>query len=220
MMNVLISRPMRSVMRLTTGLTSRPVIGFCTEHVGEFSKVSMPSVMDSAEGAVDSWLKKEGEVVLQGDTLCEVTLADLTIGIDAPAEGWLTILVPEGVSVGTGKLLAVVAATQEEYAIVSASDLEYAAPAPAAAAGGAVAGTTESSAETAAAAAAAAAAGEAPAYEEFKIDEAAIILRAVKHMLHTGELDENGDFAKVCTDHTSDAKSRAMRTTTRTTHLP
>jgi pyruvate/2-oxoglutarate dehydrogenase complex dihydrolipoamide acyltransferase (E2) component len=190
-------------MRMANRLARRPVRGFCTEHVGEFSKVSMPSVMDSAEGTVDAWLKKEGDVVLQGDTLCEVTLADLTIGIDAPAEGWLTILVPENESVGTGKLLAMIAATQEEYAIVSADAVESTAVAAAAevatAAGEADAETTESSAKPAPPPQAAEAVH---AYEEFKIDEAAIILRAVKHMLHTGMLDENGDFAKVVsTDH-------------------
>lgn len=164
---------------------------------GEYSKVAMPSVMDSVNGKVDEWLKIEGEWIAQGENLCEVTLDDLTIGITAPAEGYLSIVAEEGKTVATHKVLAIIAGTSDDYNKFvgigvdvhgRVDDEAGRAPTVDEAGGEGVVstGNTTTTATTT----------NEDAYEEFKVDEAALILRAVKHMMNNGVIDENSDFTK------------------------
>lgn len=56
-----------------------------TDHI-----ITMPIVGDAKEGTIDEWFKKEGDSFSSGDKLCTVTLdIGLTIAIDAPSSGVL-----------------------------------------------------------------------------------------------------------------------------------
>ena len=71
--------------------------------------------MGMNEGTIVKWLKKEGDTVEEGDPLCEVESAKVNSEVESPGAGTLArIVVPEGMTVDTGTLLAVLLAAGEE----------------------------------------------------------------------------------------------------------
>jgi pimeloyl-ACP methyl ester carboxylesterase len=70
--------------------------------------------MTMEQGQVNSWLKKEGEPVEQGEALVEVESSKATEYVEAPASGILArILVTEGQTVPITTVIAVIAARDE-----------------------------------------------------------------------------------------------------------
>src|SRR5437588_12896797 len=89
------------------------------------------------EAAVARWLKKAGDEVKAGEALFEVETEKVATEVPSPADGVLTILVPEGQTVAIGTPLAVVAAPGEQVTAGAAPEAGGAAagasgPAPAA----------------------------------------------------------------------------------------
>ena len=69
------------------------------------------------EGTVRTWLKQEGDVVSEGETLVEVETDKITNELVAPINGILArILVESDATVEVGTPLALIAATPEEAA--------------------------------------------------------------------------------------------------------
>lgn len=81
-----------------------------------FSEILMPQIMTAKEGSVDRWLVKEGDACQTGDSLCEVTLGDLTISVDAPRAGVVAeILLPAGQTIKVDEPILQLAASQDAY---------------------------------------------------------------------------------------------------------
>ena len=76
------------------------------------STVIMPKQgLQMTEGTIIKWLKKEGDVVKEGEPLFEMETDKLTITMDATASGTLLkILVPEGGTVACLTPVAVIGA--------------------------------------------------------------------------------------------------------------
>lgn len=71
--------------------------------------------MGMNEGTIVKWLKQEGDAIEEGDPLCEVESAKVNSEVESPGAGTLArIVVPEGMTVDTGTLLAVLLAAGEE----------------------------------------------------------------------------------------------------------
>jgi len=71
--------------------------------------------MGMNDGTIVKWLKQEGDAVEEGDPLCEVESAKVNSEVESPGAGTLArIVVPEGMTVDTGTLLAVLLAVGEE----------------------------------------------------------------------------------------------------------
>ena len=66
-------------------------------------KIPMPTIMESTEGKVIQWLKKEGESLLPGTGICRVQILNgIEIEIESPFQGVLAdILVNTYVDVPT-----------------------------------------------------------------------------------------------------------------------
>lgn len=98
--------------------------------------------MGMNDGTIVKWLKQEGDAVEEGDPLCEVESAKVNSEVESPGAGTLArIVVPEGMTVDTGTLLAVLLAAGEEAVDLPEpiTDAKASAPAPAASGGGAAA---------------------------------------------------------------------------------
>lgn len=66
---------------------------------------------------MEKWLKKEGEHFNAGETICEVTIDGVTLGIDQEQPGIVAeILVAEDSNVHVGKSLAIIVEGDEDYA--------------------------------------------------------------------------------------------------------
>lgn len=88
---------------------------FADEDVHILS-LHMPSILDSTEGRVTKWLKKEGESVHPGSSICRVQLDDMEIEMESPFRGVLAdIKVGEYISVPPEEELCVVCDSQEAY---------------------------------------------------------------------------------------------------------
>ena len=71
--------------------------------------------MGMNDGTIVKWLKHEGDAVEEGDPLCEVESAKVNSEVESPGAGTLArIVVPEGMTVDTGTVLAVLLAAGEE----------------------------------------------------------------------------------------------------------
>lgn len=71
--------------------------------------------MGMNDGTIVKWLKQEGDAVEIGDPLCEVESAKVNSEVESPGKGTLArIVVPDGKTVDTGTLLAVILADGEE----------------------------------------------------------------------------------------------------------
>src|SRR5437870_4786805 len=83
------------------------------------------------EAAVARWLKKAGDQVKAGEALFEVETEKVATEVPSPADGVLTILVPEGQTVAIGTPLAVLGEPGEQVPTPGAALAAAAAPAPA-----------------------------------------------------------------------------------------
>jgi len=89
--------------------------------------------MGMNEGTIVKWLKQEGDAIEEGDPLCEVESAKVNSEVESPGAGTLArIVVPEGMTVDTGTLLAVLLAAGEEAVDLPEpmSDAKASAPTP------------------------------------------------------------------------------------------
>lgn len=86
-------------------------------------EIVMPKLgLTMTEGTVDSWYKKEGEAVKEGEKLFAVSTDKLTNDVEASASGTLLkILVPEGGTVACLTPVAVIGAAGESYAAAPAA---------------------------------------------------------------------------------------------------
>ena len=86
-------------------------------------EIVMPKLgLTMTEGTVDSWYKKEGEAVKEGEKLFAVSTDKLTNDVEATASGTLLkILVPEGGTVACLTPVAVIGAQGESYAAAPAA---------------------------------------------------------------------------------------------------
>ena len=57
------------------------------------------------EGEVDKWLKKDGERVLKGEGVVEITTDKVTTTIESPKDGILQILIDESNTVPVGEII-------------------------------------------------------------------------------------------------------------------
>lgn len=70
-------------------------------------KIFMPSFgMSMKEGTIESWLKEDGDTVVAGETIVEITTEKLTNELEAPADGILKIIVDEGDVIECGEEIA------------------------------------------------------------------------------------------------------------------
>jgi pyruvate/2-oxoglutarate dehydrogenase complex dihydrolipoamide acyltransferase (E2) component len=71
--------------------------------------------MGMQEGTIVRWLKAQGDVIEEGEPLCEVETAKATDDLAAPGTGVLErIYVEEGTTVPVGELLAMIADTGDQ----------------------------------------------------------------------------------------------------------
>ncbi len=78
--------------------------------------IRMPSVMNAKEGIIDKWIKKEGDEFNSGDPLCEVTLEDLTVAVEAPRAGVISeIIIHAGTSIKVDTPIATFVRDKDEY---------------------------------------------------------------------------------------------------------
>lgn len=81
-----------------------------------FFEVRMPMIMTAKEGTVDKWLVKEGDACVPGTPLCEVTLDDLTVSVEAPQAGIIAeILLAVGGTCKVDEPIAQVAESSDAY---------------------------------------------------------------------------------------------------------
>jgi pyruvate dehydrogenase E2 component (dihydrolipoamide acetyltransferase) len=88
------------------------------------TKIIMPQGgQDIAEGTVVSWLKKEGETVKKGETVCEVETEKAVFEVQAPADGTiLKILAKEGEKVPIFALIGVIGRPGEDISQLTGED--------------------------------------------------------------------------------------------------
>ncbi|KAF6039925.1 hypothetical protein EB796_001777 [Bugula neritina] len=110
---------------------------YCSGDLPEHKVVGMPNLSPTMEtGTIISWLKNEGDSMMEGDALAEIETDKSTMVLDTSEEGFLAkILISEGtkdIPIGTPLYVMV----EEESAIAAFKDFkpsESAAPPPAAA---------------------------------------------------------------------------------------
>ena len=77
-------------------------------------EIVMPkSSMTMTEGELTKWLKSDGDPVADGDAVAEIMTDKVEMEVEAPSDGTLGILVPEGSTVAVGTPIAVVMAPGE-----------------------------------------------------------------------------------------------------------
>ena len=115
---------MVAMVATTSSVRSRPALalrvarrGYETKKLPEgLAEIRMPSIMTAKEGSLDKWLVKEGDEFSLGTQLCEVTLDDLTVSVDAPNPGFVTeLLLPAGQSCKVDEPIMHIATTKEAY---------------------------------------------------------------------------------------------------------
>jgi len=57
------------------------------------------------EGTIDKWLKKDGNGVLKGEGIVEITTDKITTTIESSKEGILKIFIKEGITVPVGEII-------------------------------------------------------------------------------------------------------------------
>ena len=78
--------------------------------------IRMPSVMNAKDGIIDKWIKKEGDEFNSGDQLCEVTLEDLTVAVEAPRAGVISeIIIHAGTIIKVDTPIATFVRDKDEY---------------------------------------------------------------------------------------------------------
>ncbi len=82
------------------------------------------------EGAIASWLKKEGEFVEEGETIVEIETDKATMEYESPEEGTLLkIIVGDGQKCGLGDVICVLGEKGEDYSELLVSSKKKASPA-------------------------------------------------------------------------------------------
>jgi pyruvate/2-oxoglutarate dehydrogenase complex dihydrolipoamide acyltransferase (E2) component len=61
---------------------------------------------DDLEGALTVWLVEDGDIVEQGDVLCELTVEKASLEVTAPAPGRIALLVQIETPVKRGAVIA------------------------------------------------------------------------------------------------------------------
>src|SRR5581483_5132782 len=97
--------------------------------------IKVPAVGESVtEGILSRWLKKDGDAVRADEPVVELETDKATTEVVAPADGRLTIAVPEGTTVQVGSVLGRVeegaAAPAPAKAATAAAPAPKPAPAP------------------------------------------------------------------------------------------
>jgi pyruvate dehydrogenase E2 component (dihydrolipoamide acetyltransferase) len=65
--------------------------------------------MNMTEADIDEWLVSEGDIVAEGDDLCEVTTDKVTTTLESPTSGTVKrIVVPAGNAAEPGDILAII----------------------------------------------------------------------------------------------------------------
>jgi len=57
------------------------------------------------EGTIDRWLKKDGDRVLKGEGVVEITTDKVTTTIESPKDGILQILIDKSITVPVGEVI-------------------------------------------------------------------------------------------------------------------
>lgn len=57
------------------------------------------------EGSIDKWLKKDGDIVVKGEGIVEITTDKITTVIESPKSGVLQIMIDEGNTVPVGEVI-------------------------------------------------------------------------------------------------------------------
>jgi pyruvate dehydrogenase E2 component (dihydrolipoamide acetyltransferase) len=57
------------------------------------------------EGTVERWLKKDGDVVVKGEEIVEITTDKVTTAIESPKDGILQILIEDSTTVPAGEII-------------------------------------------------------------------------------------------------------------------
>jgi pyruvate/2-oxoglutarate dehydrogenase complex dihydrolipoamide acyltransferase (E2) component len=58
------------------------------------------------EGTIDAWLRKDGDMIAEGEDVAEITTDKVTTTITAPRSGVLKIWIEEGNTVPVGEVIA------------------------------------------------------------------------------------------------------------------
>lgn len=70
-------------------------------------KIFMPSFgMSMKEGTIERWLKEDGEKVMEGEAIVEITTEKLTNELEAPSNGIIKLIVDEGDVIECGEEIA------------------------------------------------------------------------------------------------------------------
>lgn len=161
-----------NTIHITTN-TSRPCHSFHQTTATYDHLISFPDIMDAKEGIIDKWLKKEGDSVKSGERLCEVTLDGLTIGVDAPTDGYLAeILIRAEKTIQVKTPIAVFVETNEEF-LEHRDSLRVA--------------SNEHVLQDAV---------NEVLKEQTSRPDTKILLREIKHLIQQGYIDEKSEFAK------------------------
>jgi len=84
------------------------------------TEITMPQLSSSMEeGAILTWLKASGDTVARGEELVEIETDKATMTYQSPADGVLTVVAAEGMSLPVGAVIATVAAAGNGSAAAS-----------------------------------------------------------------------------------------------------
>ncbi|MBX5448720.1 dihydrolipoamide acetyltransferase family protein [Thermogemmatispora sp.] len=96
---------------------------------GVQSEVMMPRLgLTMQEGTIVQWAKRQGERVNAGEVICTIETEKITHEIEAPSNGYLQILQPEGTTVAVGAIIARILPRQEELTAEAARSRQLQAP--------------------------------------------------------------------------------------------
>lgn len=108
-----------------SGDTKVPVAA-AIQPSGEVLEIKIPTVGESiSEVTLANWTKKTGDLVNQGELLCEIESDKATFELTAEASGYLTILAEKGTTVAIGTVVGKIA--KSEIGVAQATTV---APAP------------------------------------------------------------------------------------------
>jgi pyruvate/2-oxoglutarate dehydrogenase complex dihydrolipoamide acyltransferase (E2) component len=62
----------------------------------------------SVQGVIATWFAQQGQTVKVGQVLAEIAIDKVTIDIEAPVDGVITLHVEEGAGVNSGQLIATI----------------------------------------------------------------------------------------------------------------
>lgn len=87
--------------------------------------IFMPKLgMTMKEGKIIQWMKSEGDEVEKGISVVSIETDKVTYEVDAPASGFLHILVPEGEVCPVGETIGRIAESRDEYLKIVSQTIE------------------------------------------------------------------------------------------------